>query len=178
MFIAWKQHAAPFLSAGPEQLSDWDFLGIAQHHGLATRLLDWTFNPLAALFFAVVRSDGSIDESEDAAVFAHYSEHPPANRSLTSPFTYAGVERLIPSASTPRIGRQGGLFTVHGPPTLSLDAALPKGDRLERLIIDKSARRQIATQLSHYGVNRMSLFPDLDGVSSHVTWSFETLPDC
>src|SRR4051794_7362217 len=75
---AWKRHALPYLDPTLREMNNWDYLAIAQHHGLVTRLLDWTFNALAAAFFALVKSDGTVNR-EDAVVYGHYSEQDPIN---------------------------------------------------------------------------------------------------
>lgn len=49
-----------------ESYNDWDMLTIAQYHGLATRLLDWSFNPLVAAYFAVKDF-----EDCDAVIYAY-----------------------------------------------------------------------------------------------------------
>lgn len=66
-FNEWKKRAFPFAPDIPE--NDYEALAYAQHHGLATRLLDWTLNPLVATYFAV-RELPDID----GAVFC-YSPH-------------------------------------------------------------------------------------------------------
>src|SRR5262245_17537764 len=105
MFEIWKLHAVAFLSPATNERSEWDLLATAQHHGLVTRLLDWTFNPLNAAFFAVVRADGTIDQTTDAAIYAHYSTRPVVDTSDKNkgPFKSKGIRRIAPSSVTPRI---------------------------------------------------------------------------
>lgn len=175
LFKAWKQHSVAFLDNG---LTEWDRIAIAQHHGLATRLLDWTFNPLAAAFFATVKADGAVDTDHDCAIYAHYSTLDPIEQAdPRAPLLIEGIRRYVPSAVVPRIVRQGGIFTIHGPATLDLEDHVPPGDQLQKLVIAKECKLQLAQQLSHFGVNQLSMFPDLDGVSRHVNWTFQHLPD-
>jgi hypothetical protein len=161
-FASWLRRAVEFTDLST--LDTWDSLAVAQHHGLATRLLDWSFNPLSAAFFAV--AEGA---ETDVVIFAYYSNWY-VSREKVTPFKYEGVTRFKPKGIAQRITRQSGIFTVHCPPNHALSNGLRDGDILEKLIIDKSYTKQLSFDLSFYGINKMTLFPDLDGLAAYINW--------
>jgi len=170
-FRRWQGEATQYLDDCPGD--DWNWLALAQHSGFATRLLDWTFKPLAAAFFAVF--EPGIGES---VVYAYKTSNV-ANREIMgkqSPFDRQGVTLFVPSRVSSRVSRQIGMFTLHGPATVPLEEAMTPLDRLEKIIIDASYRSELLFELNQYGINNQTLFPNLVGLSRHFNWvmiSFE-----
>jgi len=166
VFESWKRRAIEHLRTPPS--SDWDWLAIAQHHGLATRLLDWTTNPLNAAYFAVREV-----RKADAVVYAarfKWRVDPEA----VSPMDFSDVAKFWPLGVVPRIARQAGLFTVHGKPDIPLEEYSEGLVALTEIVIPKKARDLLLRELSYYGINAASLFPDLDGLSTFLNWTMES----
>lgn len=172
LFRTWCRHSIAYLDKVVE--NQWDLLAIAQHHGLATRLLDWTSNPMIAAFFAVTLPDNSIEQNTESVIYAHFSPDAFLDTGIChNPFDLEqGIYRVSPRSIAPRIMRQSGIFTLHCPPALELNKQLPTNDKLEKIIIHQAYRKQFSIDLSNYGINKLSMFPDLDGLSRHVNWTY------
>lgn len=76
-------------------------------------------------------------------------------------------EKIVPAHIDTRIIVQKGIFTAHPDPT---DPNPFIEEDIDKLIIPNAQRREWKRILNLLGVNRASLFPDLDNLTSHLTW--------
>jgi hypothetical protein len=178
MLAEFQRHSVPHLHATPQ--TTWDWLALAQHHGLPTRLIDWSLNPLASLWFAVHRpTQGSGDGilwvlRPDPDDFADDTDKTVLQCTRHCVFA--------PRHLTHRITAQVGWFTVHKawteePMFEPLDKSTVLAPKLTRIVIPRRKFAHLRFYLDRYGINNASVFPDLDGLCAHLRWKYFYLPD-
>ena len=173
--------------------SEWNWLAVAQHHGVPTRLLDWSYSPYVALHFA---TEGLDEYDRDGIIWcvnyvAIHKLLPDPLREVLSQercnaFTVEMVERaagslvalerlskedfavfLEPPSLDERIVNQFSIFAMMSSPLARLDEWLVKehDDLLRRIIIPAELKWEARDKLDQANITERVLLPGLDGMA-------------
>ena len=184
----FKRHYQQYSHSAPSPCHPVEWLSIMQHHGAPTRLMDWTYSPYVALYFALDDSDG------DASVWAINQDvlitnlknnkelpselrsvHQMPNQRITSEAFnnifckgFRFVCPITPYEMNQRLTVQQGLFLCPGDVSASFQenlAAAQSNTSIIKFVIpsDVEVRKEILFMLQRMNMNAATLFPGLDG---------------
>ncbi|WP_153915598.1 FRG domain-containing protein [Shewanella sp. TC10] len=146
--------------------NDWEWLSLAQHYGLPTRLLDWTINPLVALYFATNHKPEELynnTELSDCAVYLLISHINIDSFYPQSPFSISETLEFRAPNISERVVNQSGIFTVHHNIRADFD-----NEKLHKFIIPGQLKHLIKDKLNVLGVNESAIYPGLDGIAMSI----------
>jgi hypothetical protein len=171
--------------------SIWHWLALAQHHGLPTRLVDWTYSPLVALHFATEHpadyaADGivwcvnfvdantrlprqlrAILDEEHSDTFTVEMLHQFATlRAFDALSREPFVIFLEPPSLDTRILNQFALFSLMPSATSTLDEwVMAHPELCRKVVVPAELKWEVRDKLDQANINERTLFPDLDGLS-------------
>lgn len=178
MLSTMQSRSIPFLDHPPT--STWDWLSIAQHNGMATRLLDWTTNPLIALWFAVEKPANG-DEDGVVWIFTPDGKDHVPDAERADPFKSDRTRVYRPKHINRRIVAQNGWFTVHYLSSKGRFIPFEKISRyknsLMKLRIPAKSFPDLRFELDRCGINTATVYSDLVGVCRDSEWQHSLLDD-
>ena len=188
----FKRYAPSLNIKLPAQEDTLQWLFIMQHHGFATRLLDWTENILIATFFAVIHNQN--EDGEIISIFPtelnkvhgfngfplpkssilKFLADEPLHNSQKELAASLGLQKIpkypmafLPTLSLPRMTAQLSAFTIHPRKLKSngIEDVLTDKKFICRYIIPKSLKKEFEKNIAFLGVSFRTLFPDLEGLA-------------
>lgn len=187
LYYQFISRGGPLVASGS---SSWEILSSMRHHGVATRLLDWSESLAVAIFFATrnpknpciwVTNPYKLNKKTlghhwvlnlelDARL--HYDK---SFVLKSEPWPYDLPVAVDSPWRNNRLSAQKGYFTLHGNDSRALD--LQQKDIAIPVDIPKDALVDCEQFLESSGVNEYTLFPDLDGLARWLNYRYLIMPD-
>ncbi|MEM1203818.1 MAG: FRG domain-containing protein [Acidobacteriota bacterium] len=176
---------------GPDPTLTWEWLSVAQHYGLPTRLLDWTWSPLVALHFAADKHferDGVIWMVDFAASMGFLPEALVRISDIesTTMFSTSMLQATAPTLEEfdalrrddpfvvffeppsldARIANQYGSFSVMAGVDTRLETWLQDRPQLfKKVIVPAAIKWEVRDKIDQSNITERVLFPGLDGLA-------------
>jgi hypothetical protein len=187
----FKRKAHLLLDHLPDEADSFQWLALMQHHGAPTRLLDFTWSPSVAAFFALERA------TVEAAVWAIFtpglSNRPVrtirasqrVTRDEMAPWIEGGYERFFlknkhrivvagePLRMNQRLVAQSGTFVMPGILDEPIEAIAARDSVVKFVLNTPKIRRRALEELYLMNISNATLFPGLDGLARSLAYELE-----
>jgi len=179
----FKRKAIHFLDNVPQQNDDFEWLALMQDHGAPTRLLDFTWSPYVAAFFALhnATKDGVIWACNPAEI-EKMKQVDLANPGSFRKYFLAGSGSFVwlgePYAMNRRLIAQSGTFLVPAVLNKSIERILreypnPRDTLVKFILPADKVREKGMRELYRMNITQSTLFPDLDGLARSLAFELE-----
>jgi len=178
----FKRKAHQFIEKPPDIDDDFQWLALMQHHGAPTRLIDFTWSPYVAAFFALERStsDGVVWAMNKARIDIGRPSMDPRLGGNFRRYFLKGDRRFIwmgePHTMNSRLIAQSGTFAVPGVLDLPVEEILANEDQsniLAKITLTNPVREVAMRELYRMNITHATLFPDLDGLARSLAYELE-----
>ena len=196
----FKQNAHQFVEHRPQ--GDWEWMLLARHHGLPSRLLDWTENPLVGLFFACngYNSEHSNRNGVLWCLSPRHLNEIASNGTIGSNLPPMFQDEDLGSPADEFLDNYRPLFVSRPSPSIAPAAAISirtnkriqaqlgvftihhadtkpvedwgTGSHLWRYILPSNIKSSIRSELHRAGITSLALFPDLDNAAQEAMRGF------